>query len=129
MLLIDRVLEWESGQRAVAIKNVSVNEPYFAGHYPEVPIMPGVLIVEAMAQTGGIAMATDDGAGRLPLLAGVDKARFRRPVVPGDQLRIEAKVTRGGTRMGKVAVTATVDSETVAHAELLFTYMMRPEKG
>lgn len=126
MLLIDRVLEWEPGMRAVALKNVSINEPFFTGHYPEVPIMPGVLIVEAMAQTGGIAMLTEDGNSALPILAGIDEARFRKPVVPGDQLRLEATVVRGGSRMGKVSVKATVDDALVAQAELLFTYMEAP---
>lgn len=124
MLLVDRVLEWEPGKRAVAVKNVTVNEPHFLGHYPEVPIMPGVLIVEAMAQTSGIALATHH-LDCLPLLAGIDNARFRKPVTPGDQLLIEAKVLRGGRRMGKVAVTATVGGEVVAETELLFTYLDR----
>lgn len=123
MLLVDRVIELEPGVKAVAIKNVSTNEPFFQGHYPEIPIMPGVLIIEAMAQTAGIAMATAQQLVGVPLLAGVDNARFRKPVTPGDQLRMEANVLRGGRRMGKVAVSATVDGNVVAEAELLFTYL------
>lgn len=126
MLLIDRVLEWEPVTRAVALKNVSINEPFFSGHYPDSPIMPGVLIVEAMAQTGGIAMLTGDESSALPILAGIDAARFRKLVVPGDQLRLEATVIRGGSRMGKVSVAATVDDGLVAQAQLLFTYMENP---
>lgn len=127
MLLVDRVLEWEPGERAVVIKNVTVNEPFFQGHYPEVPIMPGVLIVEAMAQASGIALATSAHLDALPLLAGVDGARFRKPVTPGDQLRIEAKAVRSGRRMGKVATIATVEGHVVAEAELLFTMMPTPK--
>lgn len=126
MLLIDRVLEWEPVTRAVALKNVSINEPFFSGHYPDSPIMPGVLIVEAMAQTGGIAMLTGDESSALPILTGIDAARFRKLVVPGDQLRLEATVIRGGSRMGKVSVAATVDDGLVAQAQLLFTYMENP---
>lgn len=125
MLMVDRVLEVVPGERAVAIKCVSVNEPHFTGHYPAQPIMPGVLIVEAMAQVGGLAMLGEDGADALPLLAGIEKARFRRPVQPGDQLRIESQVIRARASMGKVASTATVDGNLVAEAELLFS-IVRP---
>ena len=126
MLLIDRVVEWEPLSRAVALKNVSINEPYFTGHYPTLPIMPGVLIVEAMAQTGGIAMLSGDEEPLLPILAGIDEARFRKPVVPGDQLRLEATEIRGGSRMGKVSVISFVDGHRVAQAHMLFTYMDEP---
>lgn len=125
MLLVDRVLEWEPGKRATVVKNVTINEPFFQGHYPELPIMPGVLIVEAMAQAAGIALATRERIAALPALAGVDGARFRRPVVPGDQLLMEAVVTRGGRRMGKVETTASVEGNLVAEAQLLFTYLPR----
>jgi 3-hydroxyacyl-[acyl-carrier-protein] dehydratase len=127
MLLVDRVLEWVPGQRAVALKNVSGNEPYFVGHYPQVPLMPGVLIVEAMAQVSGIALATAERIEVVPLLAGIDKARFRRPVTPGDQLKLEAEALRSGKRVGKVAVRASVAGEPVAEAELLFTYISPSE--
>jgi len=123
MLLVDRVLELTPGKSAVAYKNVSINEPFFQGHYPDTPIMPGVLIIEAMAQVAGIALSGSEMTAGLPLLAGVDNARFRKPVMPGDQLMMEAQVLRGGRRMGKVAVSTTVEGEKVAEAELLFTYL------
>lgn len=93
-LLIDRVLELTPRQRIVAIKNVTINEPYFAGHFPDFPIMPGVLIIEAIAQAGGALLLTEipDRATQLMVFTGVEKARFRRPVLPGDQLRIEVEV-------------------------------------
>lgn len=125
MLMVDKVLELVPGERAVAVKCVSVNEPHFLGHYPEHPIMPGVLIVEAMAQVGGLAMLGEDGAQSLPLLAGIEKARFRKPVQPGDQLRIESKVVRARASIGKVASTATVEESLVAEAELLFSIVER----
>lgn len=126
MLMVDRIIELERQQRAVGIKNVTVNEPAFTGHYPGRPIFPGVLIVEAMAQIGGIALMPDDvseeDADKVPLLTGVDKGRFRRPVVPGDTLRIEVNVLRARRGLGKVAAVATVDDEVVAEAELMFLW-------
>lgn len=121
-LLLDRVLEIESGKRAVAIKNVSISEPFFQGHFPEVPIMPGVLIVEAMAQLGGVLLMQMAPAGqsRLALLTGVDKVRFRRRVVPGDQLRLEAEILKIHGNMGKIKTQATVDGQPVSEGELLF---------
>ncbi|MBZ5509119.1 MAG: 3-hydroxyacyl-ACP dehydratase FabZ [Acidobacteriia bacterium] len=93
-LLIDRVVEMERKKRIVALKNVTINEPFFVGHFPRFPIMPGVLIVEAMAQTGGVLLLTEieDRDNKLIVFTGIEKARFRRPVVPGDQLRIEVDV-------------------------------------
>lgn len=120
MLLVDRILELEPGKRAVGIKNVTVNEPFFQGHYPGRPIMPGVLIVEAMAQTAGIAVLTTTDIPVTPLIAGLDGVRFRRPVVPGDQLYIEAVVERMRGRMGKIRAKALVDGETAAEAQLIF---------
>lgn len=125
MLLLDRVIECDLGKRVVAIKNVSINEPFFQGHYPRTPIMPGVLILEAMAQAGGVVMSSGRESDEIPVLAGVDGARFRKPVLPGDQLLIEATVVRGGRRMGKVKCEARVEGETVAQAELLFTYITK----
>lgn len=126
MLMVDRIIELERGQRAVGIKNVTVNEPVFTGHYPEMPIFPGVLMVEAMAQVGGLALLPDgegaDADGKVPLLTGVDKVRFRRPVVPGDQLRIEVTTLRMRGSIGKVAASVTVDEEPVAEAELMFAW-------
>src|SRR5579871_5235576 len=93
-LLIDRVIEIQRKQRIVAIKNVTINEPFFAGHFPNLPIMPGVLIVEAMAQAGGVLLLTEfeDRDEKIVLFTGIERAKFRRPVVPGDQLRIEVLV-------------------------------------
>lgn len=126
MLMVDRVVELERGQRCVGIKNVTVNEPVFTGHYPGRPIFPGVLIVEAMAQVGGIALMPEDvqpgDEERVPLLTGVDKGRFRRPVVPGDTMHIEVNVLRARRGLGKVAAVVTVEGETVAEAELMFVW-------
>lgn len=122
MLMVDRVVELVSGERAVGIKNVTINEPFFTGHYPDRPIMPGVLILEAMAQVGGLALSTGDEADtRVPLFAAVEKAKFRRLVVPGDQLRIESKVVRSRASMSKITSVVTVGEHVVAEAELLFT--------
>ncbi|MDI3279748.1 MAG: 3-hydroxyacyl-ACP dehydratase FabZ [Bacillota bacterium] len=122
-LLIDRVLEVVSGQRAVALKNVTINEPFFVGHYPDYPVMPGVLLVEAMAQTAGIALYDQEWArGKMPLLAGVEKARFRKKVVPGDQVRLEATILRAARGVAKAAAQARVGEDVVAEAELLFAY-------
>src|SRR6187200_1732018 len=94
-LLIDRVIELEPGQRAVAIKNVTANEEFFQGHFPQYPVMPGVLIVEALAQTGGIALGTmDEYKGRIAFFAGIDNVRFKRQVKPGDTLRLEVELTQ-----------------------------------
>src|SRR5437899_8565385 len=105
-LLIDRVLEVERKKRIVAIKNVTINEPFFAGHFPGFPIMPGVLIMEAMAQTGGVLLLTEveDRSDKLIVFTGIEKARFRRPVVPGDQLRIEVETLSWKPGPSRIAV-------------------------
>jgi 3-hydroxyacyl-[acyl-carrier-protein] dehydratase len=105
-LLIDRVLEVERRKRIVAIKNVTINEPFFAGHFPGFPIMPGVLIMEAMAQTGGVLLLTEveDRSDKLIVFTGIEKARFRRPVVPGDQLRIEVMTLSWKPGASRIAV-------------------------
>ena len=105
-LLIDRVLEIERKKKIVAIKNVTINEPFFSGHFPGFPIMPGVLIVEAMAQAGGAMLLTEveDRGGRLIVFTGIEKARFRRPVVPGDQLRIEVEMLSWKEISSRIAV-------------------------
>lgn len=121
MLLVDRVLEVEPGKKAVGIKNVTVDEWFFAGHYPERPIMPGVLIVEAMAQVAGFAMLDmAEHKGKLPYFTGIDKVKFRRPVVPGDQLRIEATVAKVRGSMGRTEVKAFVDGQVASEGLLSF---------
>lgn len=122
-LLVDRVLELEEGKRAVAIKNVTINEEFFNGHFPNYPVMPGVLIVEALAQVSAIIMLTKEGnQGRLGLLAGIDNCRFKKQVKPGDQLRLEVEITRLKGAVGKGRGTATVDGEIVCETELIFAF-------
>ena len=124
-LLIDRVLEYEKDQRLVALKNVTYNEPFFNGHFPIRPVMPGVLIVEAMAQaTGLLAMESDPESVHdttIYLFVGIDKARFRRPVEPGDQLRLEVIQTAMKRGIGMFSCTATVDGNVAATAEVMCT--------
>ena len=119
-LLVDRIEELEI-DRVVGIKNVTVNEPFFAGHFPDFPVMPGVLIIEAMAQVAGVLVLSGipDRKSKLVLLAGVDGAKFRKPVRPGDQLRMEMKILRSRASMAKVSGIATVDGNIVAEAEML----------
>ena len=120
-LLIDRIVELEPGPRAVAIKNVTVNEPHFTGHWPENPVMPGVLVVEAMAQTAGVALLTvHQTNNKQAFLGGVDKMRFRRPVTPGDQLIIEAEVVRWKGTMGRVHIVAKVEGEVACEGDFSF---------
>lgn len=120
-LLLDRVISCETGKRAVGIKNVSANEPFFQGHFPKHPIMPGVLIIEAMAQLGGVLLLQLAPPGeKLALLTGVDKVRFRRPVMPGDQLRLEAEILKIHGNMGKIKTLASVEGQGVSEGELLF---------
>lgn len=117
-LLIDRVLEVERKKRILALKNVSVNEPFFSGHFPGQPIMPGVLIVEAMAQAGGALLLTEvpDRHGKLMVFTGIERAKFRRPVVPGDQLRIEVEVVVWRTTAVKMLGKAHVDGKLACEA-------------
>ncbi|MEO8052356.1 MAG: 3-hydroxyacyl-ACP dehydratase FabZ [Acidobacteriota bacterium] len=119
-LLVDRIEELEA-ERVVGIKNVTVNEPFFTGHFPDYPVMPGVLIIEAMAQVAGVLVLSGipDRKSKLVLLAGVDGAKFRKPVRPGDQLRMEMKILRSRASMAKVSGVATVDGAVVAEAEML----------
>jgi 3-hydroxyacyl-[acyl-carrier-protein] dehydratase len=120
-LLVDRIIEIEPQKRAVGIKNVSINEYFFNGHFPGKPVMPGVIIIEAMAQVGGIAMLSCDAhRGKIAFFAGIDNAKFRRPVVPGDQLRMEAEVVKIRGNIGKIHTVAYVDGHVVAEAELMF---------
>ena len=125
MLLIDRVLELEQGKSIVAIKNVSINEPFFLGHFPHHPVMPGVLIVEAMAQAAALFSFADPNGREdeknqsVYYLVGIDGARFRRPVVPGDQLRIEVKADRLSRTVCKYNGRALVDGQVAAEANLM----------
>lgn len=121
MLLIDRVIEIDGDRRAVAVKNVTVNEPFFQGHYPRQPIMPGVLLIEAMAQLGGILLSQKlEHTGKIAVLLSLDKVKFRRPVTPGDQVRIEAVSQRVRSRAGEVRCKATVAGEPAAEADIRF---------
>jgi 3-hydroxyacyl-[acyl-carrier-protein] dehydratase len=114
--MIDRILEIEKGKKAIALKNVSIDEPYFSGHFPKDPVMPGVLILEAMAQTGGLAFQSSfESAGEaIPVLARVEEFRIKERVIPGDQLIIEAEVLHIFSNLAKVRVLARVQGETVA---------------
>lgn len=120
-LLIDGILELEAGKRAVGIKNVSANEEFFQGHFPQKAVMPGVLIVEALAQVGACAiLSLEENKGKVALFAGIDKMRFKRQVIPGDQLRLEVELTKIKGSVGKGSAKATVDGEIAACGELMF---------
>ena len=120
-LLLDRVLEMKNGERLVALKNVTYNEPFFQGHFPGVPVMPGVLIIEAMAQAGAVLVLHDmkDRGDKLVYFAGIDKARFRRPVRPGDQIRMTLDVFKLRSRTCVMRGVAEVDGQVAAQAEIL----------
>jgi 3-hydroxyacyl-[acyl-carrier-protein] dehydratase len=129
-LLIDRVVEIEPKQRIVAIKNVTFNEPHFQGHFPDYPIMPGVLMVEAIAQAGGALLLTEipDRANKLMVFTGIDSAKFRRPVVPGDQVRIEVKVLNWRSTAVRMQGTATVEGKVVCEATVMCALVPRAAK-
>lgn len=124
-LLVDRVLELVPGERVVAIKNVTMNEPHFPGHFPHHPVMPGVLMIEALAQTAGLLAFKSSGKeiteNSVIYFVGIDGARFKRPVVPGDQLRMEANILRHTRGIWKFAAKATVDGQLACEAELMCT--------
>jgi len=120
-LLVDRIIEYEEDKRVVGLKNVTVNEPFFTGHFPEIPIMPGVLVVEAMAQVGGILiLCKEANRQKLAYLTGIDKCRMRSPILPGDQIRVEVDVIKLRTFSGKMAAKAIVDGKVCVEAELMF---------
>ena len=124
-LLIDRVKEVVPGEKVIALKNVTINEPFFQGHFPGAPVMPGVLILEAMGQAGGILAIESlekPEPDSLVFFTGIDKARFRKPVVPGDQLILELKLLKIRARVVRMAGVATVDGAKVAEAELMAAY-------
>lgn len=126
-LMVDRILELQPGVRAVGVKNVSGNEPYFSGHFPGNPIMPGVLIVEALAQVGAVAvLSMPEHQGKLALFAGMDKVRFRRPVGPGDQLVLEVELVKLRGNIGKGKGVAKVNGEPVTEVELTFSLQVKP---
>jgi beta-hydroxyacyl-ACP dehydratase FabZ len=120
-LLVDRILEIELGKRVVGLKNVTINEPFFAGHYPGHPIMPGVLILEAMAQVGGFLLMRSlnlRAVNKVLYFTGIDRARFRRPVVPGDQIRFEVEILQLRRQVCRMKGVALVDGKTAAEAEM-----------
>jgi 3-hydroxyacyl-[acyl-carrier-protein] dehydratase len=120
-LLVDRIVELTPGQRVVAIKNVTMNEPFFQGHFPGAPVMPGVLIIEALAQAGAVLLLSDipDRASKLVYFTGIDQARFRRPVVPGDRIKLTMEVLKLRSRTCKMRGIAEVDGELTAEAEIM----------
>ena len=129
-LLVDRVLELEKGQRIKALKNVSMNEPYFVGHFPARPVMPGVLMLEALAQAAAIlsfeSVDAEPGDDTVVYFAGIDKARFKRPVGPGDQLILEAAIDRAKSGIYRYKTKASVDGQLVVEAELMCTMRKVP---
>ena len=128
MLLVDRIIELEA-ERIVGIKNVTANEPFFSGHFPDFPVMPGVLIVEAMAQTAGVLVlkSIEDRDRKLVLLVSIEYAKFRKPVVPGDQLRMELIMLKRKASVAKMSGKATVDGVLVAEAEVMCKLADKPE--
>lgn len=120
-LLVDRVLELIPNQRIVALKNVTVNENFFNGHFPSKPVMPGVLIIESMAQAAGLVMLSqEEHKGKIPYFTGIDNARFRKPIVPGDQIIIEVDVIKVRGSVGRVKAVAKTDNQIATEAELMF---------
>jgi 3-hydroxyacyl-[acyl-carrier-protein] dehydratase len=120
-LLVDRVVELDAGKRAVGLKNVSIGEPFFQGHFPDYPVMPGVLIVEAIAQVGAIAMLSlDEYKGRIAFFAGIDNVRFKRQVKPGDVLRLEVELGQIRRNIGTGSGTATVNGEIACKGDFMF---------
>lgn len=126
MLLVDRILDMEPGKRVRALKNVTINEEFFQGHYPGSPIMPGVLLIEAMAQSGAvILLAEEKYTGRLPVIGAIDNVKFKRPVVPGDQLISEVELIWIKSGVGRIKCEGRVDGELAVSMELTFKLMER----
>ena len=120
-ILVDRIIDMEPGKWAKGYKNVTMNEPFFQGHFPGYPVMPGVLILEALAQLGAaVILDCEEYKGKLALFTGIDGVRFRRQVIPGDQLHLEVQIIKMKSVMGKAAVKATVDGEVAAEGEIMF---------
>ncbi len=130
ILLVDRIVEFEPGRRVVGLKNVTINEPFFEGHFPGYPIMPGVLIIEALAQAGGfLALKAIGEKGKIAFFAGIDNCKFRRPVLPGDQLRLECTVISRKGPVWKMHGEATVDGVLAAKADLTASLANRLDEG
>lgn len=131
MLLVDRVLDWELGKRITAIKNITINEEIFNGHFPHRPVMPGVMMIEAMAQTAAIlsflTMEIKPDENSVVYFAGIDNARFKRPVEPGDQLKMEVEILRSSRGVWKFKATASVDGQLAVEAELMCTIRSVPD--
>ena len=129
-LLVDRIVELEPRTRIVGIKQVTINEQFFAGHFPEAPVMPGVLQIEALAQVGAILALREfeDRDAKIPFFSGIEQARFRRPVVPGDTLMLEVTALRIGSKVQKMRGVATVDGQVTAEAEIMCVIADRPKK-
>jgi 3-hydroxyacyl-[acyl-carrier-protein] dehydratase len=127
-LLVDRIIELEPDKRIVGLKNVTINEPFFQGHFPGAPVMPGVLIIESMAQVAGVMIYRDlpDKEKKLIYFTGIESAKFRRPVLPGDQLRIEMELLNRRSNFGKMQGRATVDGKLAAEAVVLFAIADHP---
>ncbi len=125
LLLVDRVLDWESGKKITALKNVTINEEIFNGHFPHMPVMPGVLMIEALAQAAALLSFLTEGrkpdANTVVYFAGIDNARFKRPVGPGDQLKLEVEITRRARGIWKYKAVATVDGQLAVEADLMCT--------
>lgn len=125
-LLVDKIVELEVGKKAIGIKNVTVNEPFFQGHFPEYPLMPGVLIIESMAQVGAVAMMSmEENKGKLGVFAGIDKVRFKKEVRPGDTLRLEVEMISVRRNIGKAIGKAYVGEELACSGELMFALVQK----
>ena len=129
-LLVDKIIELEPRVRIVGVKQVTINEPFFAGHFPEAPVMPGVLQIEALAQVGAILALRefDNRDEKIPFFSGIESARFRRPVVPGDTLMLEVIALRVGSKVQKMRGVATVDGKVTAEAEIMSVIADRPKE-